>query len=150
MVPMENKKVAILGAGIAGVSAAVYLKRAGLDFSLFEAQAVGGQLLFVEQVDNYVGIPLGVKGRELALTLSNTLKDLDIPVVSEQIDKIIIDGDKVRLDHSGKSDIFDGLIVATGAAFRKLEAPGEGRLGGRGVSYCAICDGFFSVVKMLR
>jgi len=140
---MENKKIAIIGSGIAGASAAVYLKRAGVDFSLFEAKATGGQLLFVEQVDNYIGLPLGMKGRELAQAIDNTLAQLKIDIVSEQIDSIKPLKDKVELVYSNKVYEYSGVIVATGASYKTLNADGESRLSGRGVSYCAICDGFF-------
>jgi thioredoxin reductase (NADPH) len=140
---MENKKIAIIGSGIAGASAAIYLKRAGIDFSLFEAKATGGQLLFVEQVDNYIGLPLGMKGRELAQTISSTLEALKIDTIAEQIDSVSTNNNKVSLVSDKKTYIYDGLIVATGAACKTLNAKGESELSGKGVSYCAICDGFF-------
>jgi thioredoxin reductase (NADPH) len=132
---MENKKIAIIGSGIAGASAAIYLKRAGIDFSLFEAKATGGQLLFVEQVDNYIGLPLGMKGRELAQTISSTLEALKIDTIAEQIDSVSTNNNKVSLVSDKKTYIYDGLIVATGAACKTLNAKGESELSGKGVSY---------------
>ena len=141
---INNQKVAVLGAGIAGVSAAVYLKRAGLDFTLFEPKAVGGQLLFIDQVDNYVGLPLRTKGRELAKNLSDTLAQLNIKVAGEEIEAIKVTKDnKIEIDYSSGKASFDGLICASGAAFKTLGIKGESEFLGRGVSYCAICDGYF-------
>ncbi len=135
--------MAVIGAGIAGVSAAVYLKRAGLEFSLFEAKVVGGQLLFVDQVDNYVGLPVGLKGPQMALSLAKTLSELGIAPLSQEIETVRRSDSVVLLRHGDHEDIFDGLIIATGAAFRSLGVKGEEAFRGRGVSYCAICDGFF-------
>jgi len=140
---MENKKVAVVGAGVAGVSAAIYLKRSGLDFDLFEARAVGGQLLFVEQVDNYAGLPSGVKGRDMAVSLSGSLNELGVKPVHEEVEAVSLGNGQVSLNAGGKDLNYDGLIVATGASFKTLGAKGEQEFSGRGVSYCAICDGFF-------
>jgi len=140
---MENKKVAVIGAGVAGVSAAIYLKRSGLDFDIFEARAVGGQLLFVEQVDNYAGIPAGVKGRDMAIALSGSLNELGVKPVHEEVEAVFLGNDLVSIRVGGKGFDYSGLIVATGASFKTLGAKGEHEFSGRGVSYCAICDGFF-------
>ncbi|MCP4652501.1 MAG: FAD-dependent oxidoreductase [Candidatus Omnitrophica bacterium] len=135
----ENSKIAIIGAGIAGVSAAVYAKRAGLDFSIFEGTGVGGQLLFVEKVDNYVGLVSGTKGSDLTKSLIDTLSELDISLTNEVVNKVELDKG-VRINSKYE---FDGMIVATGASFKKLGIKGEAEFSGKGVSYCAICDGFF-------
>jgi thioredoxin reductase (NADPH) len=140
---MTNKRVAVIGAGVAGVSAAIYLKRSGLDFDLFEARAVGGQLLFVEQVDNYAGLPSGVKGRDMAVSLSGSLNELGVKPVHEEVESVSLENGRVSLNAGGKGLHYAGLIVATGASFKTLGAKGEQEFSGRGVSYCAICDGFF-------
>lgn len=142
---MESNKdtsVAIIGAGIAGVSAALYAQRAGLDFLLFEPGIVGGQLAFMESVDNYVGLPLGTKGHALAHTLESTLQELGIPRIQKSIAKISQE-DLFVLECDGAQFKAKTLILATGAAFKKLGIEGEAEYTGRGVSYCAICDGFF-------
>ena len=140
---MENKKVAVIGAGIAGVSAAIYLKRAGLDFDIFESRAVGGQLLFVEQVDNYAGLAQGVMGRELAATLAKNLDELEIKPITEEVEAVTVEKQKVILKYGKQNASYDGMIIATGAAFKTLDIKGETEFSGKGVSYCAICDGFF-------
>jgi thioredoxin reductase (NADPH) len=139
----KTKELAIIGAGIAGVSAAIYAKRAGLDFYLFEPKGVGGQLLLMETIDNYAGLGLGAKGPDMAAILSKTLAELDIPILQEEIDNLTKENGSLILSSSEKRYTVDTVVLATGASFRKLGVKGEARLAGRGVSYCAVCDGFF-------
>ncbi len=141
---MEIKiELVIIGAGIGGVSAAVYAKRSGLDFIIFEPNAVGGQLLLMENIDNYVGLPLGTKGTDLAETLTNTLKDLDINIIKEEVIDFSIENNIVQLKTNNNLYIAKSIIIATGASFKKLDVKGEEVFSGKGVSYCAVCDGFF-------
>ena len=139
----ERAELIIIGAGIAGVSAAIYAKRSGLDALLFESKAVGGQLLFMEDIDNYVGLGLGVKGRDLAFELSKTLKELSIPVINEEIRNINLENGVLKASTADGDYYAKSLIIATGASFRKLGVNGEAEFLGKGVSYCAVCDGFF-------
>lgn len=139
----KKTELAIIGAGIAGVSAAIYAKRSGLDFVLFEAAAVGGQLLLMEGIDNYPGLEMGTKGRDLAANLSRTLSDLEINIVKEEIKKIDINPETVELHADEGIYTTKSVIIATGASFKRLGAEGEARFSGKGVSYCAVCDGFF-------
>jgi len=139
----NSKELIIIGGGIAGVSAAVYAKRLGLDFDIFESKAVGGQLLFMENIDNYIGIGLGAKGRDLAETLQKTLADLEIQLTTREIIRAEIEGNILNLETAEGLVKTRAAIVATGANFRKLGIKGEEELSGKGVSYCAVCDGFF-------
>lgn len=139
----QNTSLAIIGAGIAGVSAAIYAKRSGLTFTLFEPGPVGGQLLLMESVDNYTGVKFGTKGYELAKSLSDTLSKLNIEISKEEITKIDISGKEIKMHSQENIFSFESAIIATGASFKKIGVPGEERLTGKGVSYCAICDGFF-------
>jgi thioredoxin reductase (NADPH) len=135
--------LAIIGAGLAGVSAAVYAKRAGLDFFLFEPRLVGGQLAFIERIDNYVGLGVGSKGRDFKALLEKTLKDLEIDIIPEEIKKIEIEKNQIRLISESSNYIAHGTIVASGASFKKLGLKDEDDFTGKGISYCAICDGLF-------
>lgn len=141
---MENDlELIIAGAGIAGVSAAVYAKRSGLNFKIFESKAVGGQLFYMDKIDNYIGLGLGATGGQLAEQLSGTLADLKVPVEKETITNLSRREGKFLVEtmkgqHSAKT-----VIVASGASFRKLNITNEDKFSGRGVSYCAVCDGFF-------
>jgi len=140
-----NKTIdlAIIGGGIAGVSASVYAKRAGLDFCLFEPKVIGGQLLLMETVDNYTGVSLGTKARNLASQLAATLKELNIEVIPEEISEFEVSEKQIKLKTSEAPLTAKSAIIATGASFKKLNLGREEELTGRGVSYCAICDGFF-------
>lgn len=136
-------ELAIIGAGIAGVAAAIYAKRSGLEFLLFEAKGIGGQLLLMEDIDNYVGLKAGTKGRELAENLVKTLKDLAIDITNQEISKVELEEKKVILHTPECVYSAKGAIIATGANFAKLGFKGEAEFLGKGVSYCAVCDGFF-------
>ena len=136
-------ELAIIGAGIAGVAASVYAKRSGLEFSIFEAKGIGGQLLLMEGIDNYIGLKTGIKGRELAQNLAFTLKDLEIEITNEKISKVELEETKVILYTPECVYSAKGAIIATGANFEKLGFKGEADFLGKGVSYCAVCDGFF-------
>lgn len=134
--------LAIIGAGIAGVSSAIYAKRAGLDFLLFETQNIGGQLMFMETIDNYVGLGQGVKGSVLAARLEKNLQDLGIEVKQEDILKVESAGEIVLTSSEARYKA-KSLIIAAGSSFKKLGIEKEEEFTGRGVSYCAVCDGFF-------
>lgn len=133
----------IIGGGIAGVSSAVYAKRAGLNLTLVEAKGIGGQLLLMENIDNYVGIEQGTKGRDLAQTLVKTMEQLQIEPVIEEIIKLDVSSQGVNLYSEQNHYQARAGIIATGASFKKLGVKGEDEFRGRGVSYCAVCDGFF-------
>lgn len=139
----EKFDLVIVGAGIAGISSAIYAKRAGLSTVIFEKTAIGGQLLFMEQVDNYVGIKLGTKGSELVNELSDTVKKLELDLRYQEIEKISNQDNCLVVTTSQGEYQTQSLIVATGASFKTLGVKGENLLTGKGVSYCAICDGFF-------
>ncbi|MFH1505082.1 MAG: thioredoxin-disulfide reductase [Candidatus Omnitrophota bacterium] len=139
----KETELVIIGAGIAGVSAAVYAKRCGLDFLIVEPGAVGGQILSMEGVDNYVGLGIGLKGKDLAANLTKTLEDLEIAVTAEEVTKIEVESKKVTVYTDNNIYSAQAVIIATGASFRKLGVRGEAEFLGKGVSYCAVCDGFF-------
>jgi thioredoxin reductase (NADPH) len=135
--------LAIMGGGIAGVSCAMYAKRAGLSGVLFEPGAIGGQLLFMENVDNFSGVPAGTKGRDFARELEQTLSQLSINRIQEEVKEIHLHEKSLDITCEESTYNVQGLIVATGASFKKLGLTNEDTFLGRGVSYCAICDGFF-------
>jgi len=140
---MRKSELVIIGAGIAGVSAAIYAKRSGLDFLLLEARMIGGQLLLMENIDNYAGVSLGATGRSMAEELKKTLSGLEISITDKEITKIEIGNDAVKLHAGDWTCSSKSVVCATGAAFRKLGIKGENEFLGKGVSYCAGCDGFF-------
>ena len=136
--------VIILGAGAAGLSAALYTSRAMMKTLMLESLGAGGQLMITDEIENYPGFAQGVKGPILAKEMEDQslrfgaeleyaevegLDDLDKPV------KIVRTYDR---DYTAKA-----VIVATGGSHNKLGVTGEDELAGRGVSYCAVCDGNF-------
>ncbi|MBD3246418.1 MAG: NAD(P)-binding protein [Candidatus Omnitrophica bacterium] len=140
---MKNTELAIIGGGIAGVSSAVYAQRAGLECALFEANTIGGQLLWMETVDNYVGVDAGIRGLQLAESLKKNIQDLEIPFFPHAVKAVTPEEDSFVLTTDKGPVQTRGIVVATGARFRTLGVPGEEELTGKGVSYCAVCDGFF-------
>lgn len=136
-------ELGIIGCGIAGVAAAVYAKRAGLKPVIFEVNTVGGQLLFMESVDNYIGLPLGTKGQELAVNLRNTLENLDLQIINKVVTAVKISENKIDLQTEESVFSVKALIISSGAQFKKLGLKNEDIFLGKGISYCAVCDGFF-------
>ncbi len=132
--------IAIIGAGPAGMSAAVYARRAGLSVSIFESEMCGGQMILTPEVENYPGIAktsgaeLSYAMREQMLALGAELIEAPVTAVQKG-DGFTVTADK---DYTAKA-----LIIANGAKRRKLGIPGEEQYIGRGVSYCAVCDGMF-------
>ncbi len=131
----------VIGAGPAGLTAALYGARAGLSTVVLERGPVGGQIAVVDRVENYPGFPGGLSGAELATKMEEQARLSGAAFVSG-------DGSASGLDLASPVKTVAGLraravIIATGARPRRLGLPGEQRLGGRGVSYCATCDGPF-------
>jgi len=140
---MKDIDLAIVGGGIAGVACAMYAKRAGIEPVIFEQNVLGGQLLYVNRVDNYPGCALGVKGDELLNDLVNSIRELKIDTKFEQIKSARIEKENIILSTQECDYVSQALVVATGATFRKLAVAGEEEFSGRGVSWCAVCDGYF-------
>ena len=135
------RKCIIIGAGPAGMNAALYLKRAGIDVVLIEKEVPGGEMLKTNKIENYLGFE-SIDGGELALKMSKQIKDLGIKIMKDKVlkitknDKFIVETEKEKLEA-------DYVIVATGRTPRKLGLRGEDELTGKGISYCAVCDGVF-------
>ena len=133
----------IIGAGPAGLSAAQYGARANLKTLVIENAAVGGQVLNINDFENYPGVFPGVKGNEFIATMTEQAKAFGAEFLTATVSSI----DKVKNQFIVKTDKGEQtsltLVIATGAAHRKLGVPGEKELSGMGVSYCATCDGPF-------
>ena len=139
----ERYDVVIVGAGIAGISAAIYLKRSSLSFCLLERGAPGGKLNTIHRIDNYPGLPR-ISGLEFSISLQKQLSDLGGKIdYGNIVEATKSDGGfALRLD-SGKTVYCSSIICASGSSERKLGIPGEKEFFGKGVSYCATCDGAF-------
>lgn len=134
---MERYKVVIVGSGIAGMTAAVNLKRGGIDTLIIENNTPGGVLNYIPDIENYPGYS-NISGPDLAMNIYNQVNNLGIKIKFMNINNI--DLDKKIIDDEIE---FDYLIIATGRKSRMLGIEKEKELLGRGVSTCALCDGSF-------
>ena len=134
----------IIGSGPAGLNAGIYAKRACLDTILFEAiETSGGQITQTYEVDNYMGLP-GINGYDLSQKFRDHAKSLDLEMVSAKITAIEQIRDRVKLVKTKDTTyLTKTVILATGAYPAKLGVEGEDKFRGKGVSYCATCDGAF-------
>lgn len=134
--------VLIVGAGPAGLTAAIYAARAGMKVVVFDKNAYGGQVSLTSEVDNYPGLP-GVNGVDFATYLYSHAVSQGAEVRFEEVQALGLDGDVKKLTTHER--VYEGrtVIFAGGARRRKLEVPGEEQFTGKGVSYCATCDAAF-------
>ena len=141
---IENFDVIIVGGGPAGLAAGLYAARMDLRTVLVDRGPLGGQLHNTELIEDYPGIE-SILGPELALKMAEHARKFGLDAREyEPVTSIDVDGDEkvVRLDSGGELRA-PAVIMAAGGLPRKLEVPGEEELAGRGVSYCAVCDGAF-------
>ena len=139
----------IIGAGPGGLGAALYARRAGLDFMIVEKNMAGGQIISTDLVENYPGFKDSVSGFELAQSLADHCRSFDIEILEyhsiESIEEISheIEGKKYSFKCSGSKKIIStrAIIIATGAKPDRLGVKGEAGLLGKGISFCATCDG---------
>ena len=135
--------VAIIGAGPAGMTAAIYTSRTGLTVALIEAGAPGGQMVNTFEIENYTGFET-IPGPELSLKMFEHAKVAGAEYLYGNVQQVSKQADKTfSLDCGIKQFRSRSVIVATGTKHRKLEIPGEEELAGRGISWCAVCDGAF-------
>ena len=130
----------IIGAGTAGLTAAIYAARAGLSVKIIEKAFYGGQVVAAPSVENYPGMP-GVSGADFAMALYKQVKDLNVQILYETIQSAQLGGDIKNIATSKNSHQAKAVIIATGAAPRKLGVPGEDKWIGHSVVFCAACDG---------
>ncbi|MEW6547097.1 MAG: thioredoxin-disulfide reductase [Bacillota bacterium] len=135
--------VVILGAGPAGLTAAIYAGRARLDTVVIDRGVPGGQVATTDMVENYPGFPEGVSGVELARLMSEQAERFGVRTEMAEVESLSRDGDLWRVETSEGPYLGRAVIVATGTRPRELGVPGEKELRGRGISYCATCDGAF-------
>ena len=140
----KDYDVVILGAGAAGMSAGLYSTRAMLSTLMIESIGPGGQLLITDEIENYPGFREGVKGQELADEMYNQADRFGAEMEFAEIESVENLYDERKLVRTSEGDFTaKAIIIATGGAHNKLGVPGEDEFSGRGVSYCAVCDGNF-------
>jgi len=146
----EQRDVIIIGAGPAGLGGAVYTGRALMKTTVLEKRIVGGQIIESYDVDNYPGFPEGITGPDLVDRLAEHARKFDVEVVNDGAEDVTLQGPYKHVTTTGgEAYVAPIVIVASGAYHRKLAIPGEKELSGRGVSYCATCDGPFFRDKRL-
>ena len=140
--------VIIIGAGPAGMTAAVYTSRANLSTLMIERGIPGGQMANTEEVENYPGFEM-ILGPELSTKMFDHAKKFGAEYAYGDVSEIV-DGEAYKtVKVSGKEYKALAVIISSGAEYKKMGIPGETELGGRGVSYCAVCDGAFFKQKNL-
>ncbi|MCX6453574.1 MAG: thioredoxin-disulfide reductase [Actinobacteria bacterium] len=147
----EVHEVVIVGSGPAGYTAAIYAARAQLSPILYEGSVTaGGALMNTTDVENFPGFPEGVMGPDLMDSLRKQCERFGTKLVTDDIVSMDLSGEiKVLTDGSGNTLKAKSVILATGSAYKEIGLVNEKRLSGRGVSWCATCDGFFFREKVL-
>jgi len=140
---MARYDVIIIGGGPAGLTAGLYASRAGLKSLLLERGAPGGQMVNATLVENYPGFPEGIAGAELSSLMHQQAVRYGLEVVTAEVIGISQEQPYYSISTTEGSLEASAVIIAAGSEYHKLEVAGEERLSGRGVSYCATCDGFF-------
>ena len=136
--------VAIIGSGPAGDTAAIYCQRAGFKVVLISGYEVGGQLTTTTTIENFPGFPGGIKGGELMEKMMAQVKELNCPVINEDVKSVDLNVYPYKLSLTNDAVyLTNNIIVATGAKAKYLGLPNEENYIGKGVSVCATCDGFF-------
>ena len=134
--------VAIIGAGPSGLTAAIYLSRAGHKTIVLESQLIGGQVATIDRVDNYPGFAEGVTGMELASSLESQARRFGAEIKFAKVNSIK-PGRPIILQTDAGEVMATAVLIASGAGYRHLGIPGEAEYLSHGVHYCATCDGAF-------
>ena len=140
---MKEYQAAVIGGGPAGITATLYMLRAGSSVVWLERMAPGGQVLRTDWIDNYPGFPEGVKGYELIDLMTKHLEAYSCDKRMDEVRSIEPRHGANLIDLGDEQILAKTVILATGAEYKKLGIPGEEEFVGRGVSYCALCDGQF-------
>lgn len=139
----NHVKVLVLGSGPAGFSAALYAARADLEPVVLTGMQLGGQAALTYTIENYPGFPEGVGGAQLGELFQKQAEHFGAKVEFDSAGEVDLSQRPFKVKTDNGEYLADTLIVTTGASANKLKVPGEDELTGRGVSYCATCDGWF-------
>jgi len=131
----------IIGAGPAGLSAGIYSARAGLKTIILEKGIPGGTITMVNLIENYPGFPEGIAGNQLSDLMKKQCLRFGVEIINREAKTIMQEKEIFRIKADNSDYLSRSLIIASGSSPRRLNVPGENELLGRGVSYCAICDG---------
>lgn len=145
----EHVKVLVLGAGPAGMSAALYAARAELNPLVLTGNELGGQASLTDTIENYPGFPEGIGGGELGDLFKKQAERFGARFEYDLASAVDLSARPFRVQTYSREILADAMIIATGASPNHLNVPGEEELTGRGVSYCATCDGWFFKEKKI-
>lgn len=141
---MQKEKVIIIGSGPAGLTAALYTARASLEPLVISGSQLGGQISITNEVENYPGFPDGTTGPELVDLMQRQAEHFGARILIDEVTEVDFrNGSPFGITTHGDSFQAQAVIVCIGASPKRLGIPGEEELIGRGVSFCATCDGFF-------
>lgn len=140
---MTRRDTIIIGAGPAGMTAGLYTSRAKLDTLMLAPMGCGGQSVITDWIDNYPGFPEGVSGFELAAFMEKQARRFGLSIESEEALSVTRAPDGFVVTTPSGTHETRSIIIASGASYKKLSVPGEQEFTGKGVSYCATCDGPF-------
>lgn len=143
MMNTPSYDVVIIGGGPAGLTAGLYSSRAKLKTLLIERMIMGGQVMTTTKVENYPGFPGGIDGPDLMIRFQEHCQEFGLETTTGEVTGLRLDGADKILTVDDTEIRARAVIITTGAEPSKLEVPGEGEFTGRGVSYCATCDGAF-------
>jgi thioredoxin reductase (NADPH) len=138
---MKDFELVIIGAGVAGLTAAAFAGRYGLDVAVVEQLAAGGQIANAERIENFPGFPSGIGGHELGPLLHEQAEAAGAAFVIDSVEGLETDGDDRIVRGANESLRAPAIIIAAGSRLRRLSVAGAERLAGKGVSHCASCDG---------
>ena len=145
----QVRDVVMIGAGPSALAAAIYTTREDIDTVLYEKSAIGGLAAITDMVDNYPGFPEGIEGLTLASHLEKQAERFGAHIEFGDVSAIEQDGDIKVVTVDGEPILAKTVLIATGSDYKKLGVPGEAESYGRGVHYCATCDGAFYREKKL-
>ena len=141
---MQTEKLIVIGSGPAGLAAALYTGRAGLDPLVLSGLEMGGQISLTYDVDNYLGFPEGTTGPDLIELMTKHVGKFGARLKFEEVTQIDLkSGPPFQVSTHAQQYQAEAVVVATGASPRRLQVPGEEKYIGHGISFCATCDGFF-------
>lgn len=140
---MREFDLVVIGAGVAGLTAAMHAARAGLGVAVIERMGVGGQIAAAERIENFPGFPQGISGAELGPLLHEQAEAAGAEFVLDTVEGLAIEDDWRVVNAASEPLKARAVIVAAGSALKSLGVPGEEAFFGRGVSHCASCDGHF-------
>lgn len=141
---MKQEKLIILGSGPAGLTAALYAARANLEPLVISGNQLGGQISITNEVENYPGFPEGTTGPELVELMQKQAERFGTRLLIDEVTEVQLGGGSpFRIKTHGEELEAAAVVIATGASPKRLGIPGEDTMIGRGVSFCATCDGFF-------